>query len=70
VPHVTRELPERWDASVGEMAIPLGPQRLLLIDEVESIDDVAALPPVVPWRLRAKARVGAVRDVTQPVAGG
>lgn len=52
------------------MPIPLRPQRLLLVGEVESIDDVAPLPAAVAWRLRAELRVSPVRDVTQPDAGG
>ncbi len=57
-------------APLGEMAIPLGPERLLPIGEVESVDDVAALPTVVTRRPRPNARVSTVGDVTQPRAGG
>ena len=60
----------RWYAPLGEMAIPLSPERVLVVGEVESVDDVAALPTVVTWRLRPYARVGAVGNVTQPRAGG
>jgi hypothetical protein len=52
------------------MAIPLSPDRGLLVGEVESIDDVAALPTVVARRPRSNARVSAVGNVTQPRAGG
>ena len=69
-PEISRELLQRWDAPLGQMAIPLSPQRLLLVTEVESIDDVASLPAVVTWRLRANARVSPVRNLTQPPAGG
>jgi len=60
----------RWYAPLGEMAIPLSPQRVLLVGEVESVDDVAALPTVVTWRLRPNAWVSAAGNVTQPRAGG
>lgn len=69
-PDISRKLAHWWYASLGEMAIPLGPERVLRVGEVESVDDVAALPAVIAWRLRPNARVGAVRNVTQPDAGG
>lgn len=69
-PEIPRELMHRWHAALGEMAIPLCPERVLLVGEVESVDHVASLPPVVTWRLRPAARVGAVGNVTQPGAGG
>jgi hypothetical protein len=69
-PDVSRKLPHRWYPSLGEVAIPLRPQRLLVIGEIEGVDDVAMLPAVVARRLRPKARVSAVRDLTQPRAGG
>ena len=69
-PYVSRKLLQRWYAPLGQVAIPLGPQRLLLIGEVEGVDYLAALPPVVAWRRRPEAWVSAVRDVTQPRSGG
>jgi hypothetical protein len=45
------------------MAIPLSPQGLLLICEVEGVDDLAALPAVVAGWLRPEARVSEVRDL-------
>lgn len=69
-PHVSGKLLHRWDAPLGEVAIPLSPEGLLLICEVEGVDDLAALPAVVAWWLRPKAWVGEVWDVTQPRAGG
>jgi len=69
-PDVSRKLLHRWNAPFGEVAIPLSPERLLLIGEVEGIDDVAALPAVVARRLWPSAWVSAVRDLTQPRAGG
>jgi hypothetical protein len=43
---------------------------VLVSGEVEGVDDLAALPPVVTRRLRSEAWVGEVRDVTQPRSGG
>jgi hypothetical protein len=69
-PDVSRQLLHRWYAPLGEVAIPLSPQRLPLIGEVEGVDDVASLPAVVARRLRPEVWVGAVRDLTQPRACG
>jgi hypothetical protein len=69
-PDVTGELLQRRDASLGEVPIPLSPERVLAVGEVEGIDDVAALPAVVPRRLWASAWISSVRDLTQPRAGG
>lgn len=69
-PHVSGKLVHRWYSTLGEVAIPLSPQRLLLIGEVESVDDVAALPAVVARWLRPPARVSEVRDLTQPRSVG
>jgi hypothetical protein len=62
-PHVAEKLLHRWYAPLGEMAIPLSPQGLLLICEVEGVDDLAALPAVVAGWLRPEARVSEVRDL-------
>jgi hypothetical protein len=62
-PHVAGKLLHRWYAPLGEMAIPLSPQGLLLICEVEGVDDLAALPAVVAGWLRPEARVSEVRDL-------
>jgi hypothetical protein len=69
-PEIARKLMQRWYPPFREMAIPLGPQRVPLIGEVQGVDDLASLPPVVARRLRPKARIGVVRNVTQPRAGG
>jgi hypothetical protein len=69
-PDVSRKLLQRWDASLGEMAVPLGPERRFLGGEVKGIDDVPPLPPIVARRLRPGTWVGAVWDLTQPGAGG
>ncbi len=69
-PHVSGKLLHWWDAPLGEVAIPLSPQGLLLICEIEGVDDLAALPAVVARWLRPKAWIGEVRDVTQPRSGG
>jgi hypothetical protein len=60
----------RWYAPLGQVAVPLSPEGLLLIGEVEGVDDLAALPAVVARRLRSDTRVSEVRDVTQPRSGG
>jgi hypothetical protein len=68
-PDVSGELLQRWDASLGEVPIPLSPERLLVVGEVERVDDVAALPAVVPRGLWASAWDASVRNLTQPSAG-
>lgn len=50
------------------MTVPLGPQRLLLVGEVERVDDLAALPPAITGRIRPNAGIRVVRNVTQPRA--
>jgi hypothetical protein len=69
-PHVSGELLHRWYATLGEVAIPLGPQGLLLISEVEGIDDLAVLPAVITRWLWPPAWVSEVGDLTQPRSGG
>jgi hypothetical protein len=63
-PHVAGKLLHRWYAPLGEVAIPLSPQGLLLVCEVEGVDDLAALPAVLTGWLRPEAWVSEVRDVT------
>jgi hypothetical protein len=63
-PHVARKLLNRWYAPLGQVAIPLSPQGLLLICQVEGVDDLAALPAVVAGWLRPQAWVSVVRDLT------
>jgi len=36
-----------WDAALGEVAVPLGPDAVFGVAEMERVDDVAALPAVV-----------------------
>ena len=55
---------------LGKVAIPLRPERLLAVGQVKGIDGVAALPAIVAGRLWPQARIGTVRDVAQPRAGG
>jgi hypothetical protein len=55
-------------ATLGEMPVPLSPQRVLLLGDVEGVEDVAALPPVVAGRLRPRTRTRVVRNVAQPDA--
>jgi len=69
-PHVSGKLLHRWYATLGKVAIPLTPQRLLLIGEVERVDDLAALPTVVASWLRPIPGVGEVRDLSEPSSGG
>lgn len=59
---------QRWQAALGEVPVPLGPQRSLGVREVEGVDDVAVLPAVVAGRLRPGTGVGAVGNVAQPGA--
>lgn len=65
-PHIARKLVQRWYAPLGEVPIPLGPQRFLGVRQVEGIDDIAALPSAFTGRLRTSMRVGFVGNVTQP----
>jgi hypothetical protein len=60
----------QWrQTALGEMAIPLSPERLLVTRQVEGVDNGSALPAIVRRRGRAGARIGAVGDVAQPDAG-
>jgi hypothetical protein len=65
-PHISWELLHRRYASFREVAIPLRPEGLLVVSEVERVDDIAPLPAAVAWWLRPKAWISAVRDLTQP----
>lgn len=67
-PLIARKLVHGRYATFGEMPVPLSPQRVLLLGEVESVDGLATLPAVVAGRLRPKARVRVVRNVAQPGA--
>ena len=68
-PKVARELVQGWYAPLGQVPVPLGPEGLLCIGEVERVDDLAVLPAVVAGRSRTDTRVGGVGKVTQPGAG-
>lgn len=59
---------QRRHAALGEVPVPLGPQSVVGVGEVEGVDDLAALPAVVAWRLRPGMRIRAVRNVAQPGA--
>lgn len=65
-PHISGKLPKRWDTTLGEVAIPLSPQRFLVVGEVERVEGVAALPAVVAGRLRPYVWIGVMCDVAQP----
>jgi hypothetical protein len=54
---------ERRYTPLGEVAIPLGPDRLLLPCQVERVDDLAPPPAVVARRPRADPGVSAMREV-------
>ena len=69
-PKVAWELLQRWQSPFGEMAVPLGPQGLFVGCQVERVDGRAALPAIVVRRLRSQVRIGAVRDLSQPLAAG
>jgi len=60
----------RWYPPLGEMAVPLGPERVPVVGEIEHVDDLAVLPAVVAWRPGPRPRISAVRHVTQPRARG
>ena len=67
-PHVARQGVQRRQAAFGEVAIPLGPERLLVTRQVQRIYDRAALPAVVLGRDGPPSRIGAVGNVAQPGA--
>ena len=67
-PQLARHLRERRDHALGEVAIPLGPGGLLGLGEIESIDDVAALPPIVGRRLALGQRWRTGIGVLEPEA--
>ena len=50
MPQSPRHLLVRWDALLGKVAIPFRPRSVLDVSEVESIDDVSALPAAVGRR--------------------
>jgi hypothetical protein len=67
-PLIARKLVHGRYATLGEMPVPLRPQRVLLLGEVEGVDGLATLPAVVAGRLRPRARIRVVRNVAQPGA--
>lgn len=72
-PDVAGELLQRRDASLGKVPIPLSPERLLAVGEVEGIDDVAALPAVAetsPVRAARRRGVALGQRVEPPVRSG
>ena len=50
-PHITRQLSRGRQSTLGQLAIPLRPERVLPVRQVESVDDNATLPAVVTGRL-------------------
>jgi hypothetical protein len=59
----------QWrQAALGEVAIPLGPERVLVARQVQGIHDGTALPAVVLGRARPRSRIGAVGNVAEPGA--
>jgi hypothetical protein len=69
-PDVSRKLVHRGYPTLREVAIPLSPERVLVVGEVEGVDDVAALPAAVARWPRPRVWIGAVRNLTQPRASG
>ncbi len=57
-----------WDAALGEMAVPLGPQRVVLIGQVEGVNYLAALPAIITGWVRPNRGIRVVWNVTQPGA--
>jgi len=68
-PHVARQGVQRWQAALGEVAVPLGPERVLVAREEEGIDDRSALPAVVRRRDGPGAGIGVVGNMPKPDAG-
>jgi hypothetical protein len=62
-PDVAGEVTQRRNPSLGKMPIPLRPERVRLIGEIEGVHDGAALPAVVARRLRSGSWVCVVRHV-------
>jgi len=69
-PYVARKVAHWWNPSLSKMPIPLGPERVRLIGEIQRVDDRAALPAVIARGLRSRTRICIVRHVAQPCAGG
>jgi hypothetical protein len=65
-PQVPRHLPVRRDTRLGEVPVPLGPDRGLVAGEVDYLDDRAALPATVGWGTPSGQRVGPVDGVAPP----
>lgn len=50
-PQLAGHLCEWWDHALGEVAVPLGPGGVLTVGEIKRVNDIAALPAVVWWRV-------------------
>ena len=66
MPDVAWKLPQRWDAVLGEMAVPLRPEGGFVLCQVEGIDNGASLPAIVSRRLGSQLWIGTVRNMTKP----
>ncbi len=63
-PEVAWKGPVRWDSRLGEVAIPLGPERRFVPGQVEGIDHGATLPTVVTRGLEPHPWIRSARNVT------
>ncbi|MGH3017411.1 MAG: hypothetical protein ACRDLU_03445 [Gaiellaceae bacterium] len=68
-PDIPGKLEHGRKAPLGEVPIPLGPKRCLLVREVEGVDHTPALPAVVVGGKRPQTRIGSMRNVAQPRSG-
>jgi len=69
-PHIARHLPCRRQPALCQLAIPLRPERVLALRQIEGVNDEATLPAVISGRLGPRAWIRTMGDVTQPRAGG
>lgn len=69
LPDPARHLLVRWNALLGQVAVPLRPSRVLGVSEVESTDDITSLPAVVRRRHSHRwPRRGRFRSMPDPAA--
>jgi hypothetical protein len=67
VPKVAGEGHQWRQAGFGEVAVPLGPNTVWAVGQVEGVHDRAVLPAVVPRWFRSPGGVGSSGHVPPPV---
>ena len=66
LPETARQLLVGRNPELGKVAVPLGPRRVVRIREIEGVDDVAALPAAVGWRITVRPRRPARTALSHP----